>query len=225
MGKISSKQIFTYVALLGVVALAAVYFLVYKKNMDAAEATRQNCAALQVRVDALKEYYDNEQMYLDAMEPMKEEIKAVLEPYWADTQEEDIIMQAVYTQNVAPIIYNNVNIGEKGVLMSISEATVKAAGMEEFQQEIAFVERVGTYSNQTDYEGLKLALQSILDSEYGLGIKNIVYSGNEEGKLNGTLDLVFYSVRGTGKEYELPNIIPYLSGTENFFVNSLEAAN
>lgn len=31
------------------------------------------------------------------------------------------------------------------------------------------------------------------------------------------MDLVFYSVTGTGKEYAAPDMVPYLAGTDNIF--------
>lgn len=218
--KLTSKQIFTYVALLGVIVLAAVYFLVYKKNTDLATATRDSNAALAVRVDSLKVYYDNEAKYLEEMEPMKTQMKEILEKYPADTQEEDIIMQAVHTQLETPVVYSNINLGEKSVLKSVGKDVVIGASLEEYQESISFVERTGTYVNRVTYANLKEAIQGIFDSEYYIGIKSIVYSAGEEDELNGTLELAFYSATGTGKEYTLPNILPYISGTENIFNNT-----
>lgn len=219
MGKISSKQIFTYVLLLCIIGIAAVYMLVYKKNSDLAKETRDNNEVLAKRVESLKIYHDNQEQYLKEMEPLKEDIKTMLEPYPADILEEDAIMQAVMIQKSVPIVYTAVNIGEKGVFKSISEDTVKKAGMEEFQTGISFAQRKVTYPNNLSYSELKQVIQALFDSHYPIGISNITYAPAGEDLLGGVLDLVFYSASGTGKEYVKPDITPYISGTENIFAN------
>ena len=44
-----------------------------------------------------------------------------------------------------------------------------------------------------------------------------VFEPEKSHVLNGNLELVFYSVEGNGKEYTRPNILPYISGTTDFF--------
>ncbi len=232
MKKITSKQIFTYVLLICIIAVGAVYMLVYKKNVEETEAVRNNIGGLTQRITNLKVYHDNEAMYLADMEPMKKKIREVLEPYPVDVKEEDIIMQAVYTQLAAPIEFKSINISGETVMTSIGADVVTGAGMEEYQQEIQFIEQGATYPNEVSYADLKVAVQTIFDSDYPIGIKNFVYAksgASTEGKddevdvkLTGTLDLVFYSVAGTGKEYVKPEVLPYTSGTENIFGTSLE---
>lgn len=218
MKKITSKQIFIYVALLGLIALLAVYFMVFKKYNEQAEQIRLNNEVLQERVDALKVHYINEATYLAEMEPLKTQIKEILEPFPAWSQEEDAIMHAVRTQMMTPVTISSVNIKDREVLTTIPEATVKAAGMEEYQQEMKFYEQEVTYPNIISYLSLKNMVQLIFDSDYNLGIRSISYSRDAENNmLNGSMDLVFYSVSGTGKEYQLPNIVEYISGTENIF--------
>ena len=192
--------------------------------MEKTETLASSNDKLQSRVDSLKIYYDNEAQYLADMEPMKENIDAIFEKYTSHTQEEDVIMQAVFTQAKAPIVYSNINIGEVEANKVIDEGTVLGANVEKYQSEISFVKQSATYANTVDYEGLKIAIQSLFDSNYKIGIKNITYTsgGDEDGTLTGILDVVFYSVQGNGKEYELPNIIPYVSGTNNIFGATLE---
>lgn len=222
MKKITSKQIFTYVLLFCIVIIVAVYAFVYKKNKDLAKETKANNEVLEQRVNKLKTYYDNEKQYKEDMVPLKEDIVKILEPYPSNIKEEDAIMQAVNTQRATEVIYSGINIGEKGVYKGIPAEVVKNAGMEEFQSAINFEQRRVTYPNVVDYENLKLVVQSLFDSDYPIGITNISYTPSEGGSLNGVLDLVFYSVSGTGKEYVKPDILPYVSGTENIFANSEE---
>ena len=74
MKKITSKQVFTYVLLLGIIAVVAVYFLVYKKNVELADQKNASNATLNQRVKALEQYHIDEPKYLEEMEPMKKEI-------------------------------------------------------------------------------------------------------------------------------------------------------
>ncbi len=248
MKKSTSKQIFTYVVLFGILILVAVYFLVYQKNVEKTEALQASNANLQNRVNDLKVYYDNEATYLAEMEPMKTEIAEILSKYPSENREEDVIMQAVITQMTTPMEYTTVNIGDTEVMKAISADVVKGAGIEAYQTDINFNAQKATYANKLNYSNLKAAIKSLYDSKYVIGISGITYSDTEEistdeivdidaaegtaventttaateetGKeteLTGTLNLVFYSVSGTGKEYVLPEILPYESGTGNIF--------
>lgn len=219
MKKGINKQVFTLIALAAVLALVAVYFLGYKKYMDMATQLQDSNEALAVEVEDLKVYYLNEAQYKAEMVPMSEEIHEIMEKYPADTWEEDVIMHAVKTELAAELDYSNISIGERTTLQKVSEKVVKATAQEDMQSEIAFVERKGTYANEMDYSNLKKSIQAIFDSEYNLGIKSINYSrtGDDTPLLSGTTEIAFYSMVGNGKEYQLPNMMPYLSGSSNIF--------
>ncbi len=243
MKKMNSKQMFTYVVMFGVLILIMVYFFVYKKNVEKAEALNASNNTLEERVDSLQVYADNQKQYEADMEKMEPEIKVILDKYPAANLEEDVIMQAVITQMSTPIIYDAIVIGEDEAYKSIPADIVSGADIDEYQQEINFVETNAVYESSLTYEALKQAVQSIFDSKYMIGIKGISYTKTEnevakenaeegvEGSaditgefvpdmsyvLNGNMELVFYSVEGNGKEYVKPNILPYISGTTNFF--------
>ncbi len=224
MKKLSSKQLFTYVALFGLLILILVYVFIYQKNIEKTDMLSAGNATLESRVNSLKVYADNEKQYEADMETMKPLIGEILNEFPAENREEDVIMQAVITQMTTPLVYDVITIGEDEAYKTIEESVVMGANVEEYQQEISFVETPATYQNTLKYSQLKTAIQSIFDSEYVIGIKGITYSkvGEEfdpekECDLNGTLELVFYSVEGNGKVYEKPDILPYVSGTDNFF--------
>ena len=235
MKKMNSKQLFTYVALIGVLILILVYFMVYKKNVEKAEALSSSNNKLQERVDSLKVYADNQKQYEADMETMVPKIAEILEAYPAANLEEDVIMQAVITQMTTPIVYDSIVIGNDDEYKTIKESVVAGANIEEYQKEINFVETNAVYEGSLTYDALKLAVQSIFDSEYEIAIKGISFSKTKEEAteentdntdefesekshiLKGNLELVFYSVEGNTKEYTRPNILPYLSGTTDFF--------
>ncbi len=218
MKKITSKQVFTYVILFGILIFAIAYFMGYKKNVEKTEALELSNQKLDQRVKSLKKYYDEEQEYLDKMEPMKMEIDRILAQYPADIREEDVIMQAVNLQMGTPVQINNITLPAGSVMKNIPENVVTGAGVETYQKPIEFMQRKTNYTTQLDYPGLKSVVQSLFNSNYLISIERLTYSGSEEtGILTGTLDLSFYSVRGTDKEYTAPMMTPYEPGTENIF--------
>lgn len=218
MKKITSKQVFTYVFLLGIIAIVAVYFLVYKKNMTLAEQKNASNAVLNERVTALEQYHIDEPRYLEEMEPIKAEIDSLLAPYASNVTDVDLIMQAVKTQQVAPIVYSGINLGSKNVLKTIGADIVQNAAVEKYQEQISFVEQTCSLPNKITYDGLKTAVQSLFDSEYMIGIRSITYAkAGDQGDIQGNIDLSYYYVTGTGKEYVKPELPEYVSGTENIF--------
>lgn len=218
MKKLSQKQVMTYVLLLGCLLLIAVYFLVYKSYVDKAAEIKTSNMGLNRRVAELKEYYDNMDTYNAEIELMQAEIRGILNRFPADVMEEDMIVLALDTMKTASIDYTNINIGDRTALRSIPAATVQAAGMEELNLELAYIERQGTYVNTTSYENLKDCINTINNSDNRLAITNIAYSRNgDTGALSGTIQVTFYSVLGTGKAYKPQNLADYTSGLANLF--------
>lgn len=218
MKRITSKQIFTSVLLIAIVALVALYFLKYKKDMEYVASKEASNATLSVRVQALEGYYTEEPRYLEEMGPIKADIDDRLAPYASDVTDLDLIMQAVKTQQVAPIEYTGINFGSKNVMKYIGADVVQNAAVEKYQQDIIFMEQECTLPNKITYEGLKTAVKSLFDSEYMIGIKSITYTkAGDQGELQGNIDLAYYYVTGTGKEYVKPELIDYEEGTENIF--------
>ena len=214
----TAKKIMTYVLLLGALLLFAVYFLVYKKYNDMAAQINTSNIALAERVDELKQYYDNLNTYNAEMEMMQEQVNAWLDEFPADVKEEDIIVLALDTEEAAYVAYTNINIQERKALRTIPASMVQPAGMENYTSDIVFVERKTSYVNTTDYFNIKNCVEVINNSDDRLVISNITYSENEEtGLLDGTIEVTFYSVIGTGKEY-VPQVLPeYESGLLNLF--------
>ncbi len=217
MKKGITKNIFTCVVLLALLGLIAAYFLGYKKYTDLAATTRANNEVLQEEVDTLKEYYINEAKYKADMIPMNEQIMAILDKYPGGNSSEDVIMHAVNTQLTVPVEYSSINLGVNEVYKTIDENIVKGIGNESLQSAISFVGRDTSYVNTVTYADLKKVIQAIFDSEYNIGINSVKYSKTGGGKLAGTLELVFYSMTGNGKEYTLPDMTPYVNGTANIF--------
>lgn len=218
MKKDTAKKAMTYVLLLGALLLIAVYFMVYKKYNEKADAIAASNRVLNQRVSELKVYYDNLEDYNNEIALMQEQVNAWLDEFPADVKEEDMIVLALDTERAADVNYSNINIGDRTALRTIPAATVQPAGMEAYTTDIVFVERKVSYVNTADYFNIKNCVDVINGSDNRLVISNITYAENEESSLlDGTIEVTFYSVLGTGKEY-IPQELPdYESGLPNLF--------
>lgn len=218
MKNTTAKQAMTYVLGLGFLLLLAVYFLVYKSYNDKAETLEKANAAKQQRVNELKVFYDNLSIYNAEIEQYQAQIAAWLDEFPSNVLEEDILVLALDTEKTALVNYSNINIGGREALRTIPGATMQLAKMENLTQDVIFVERTVSYVNVTDYFNLKKCVETINNSTNRLTISNITYGKNvETGELEGTIEVTFYYVHGTGKEYVPQDLKDYESGLANLF--------
>ncbi len=217
--KSNNKNILIYVAALGALLMILVYVLVYQKLITEAEAIETSNRQLSQRVNELKVYYDNRETYLRDTETAELLIDELLAVYPADARDEDVIMLAVQMQQGNDGEFLTINAERGDAIHVVSAETVAAAASEKYTQSIQFQDMYATYVNEVSYPGLKSMIQKIYDSNNRIGIQNIAFTKGdaENPKLSGHIDLVFYSVTGTGKEYVAPDIVPYLAGTDNIF--------
>ncbi len=218
MKGIGAKKISQYVTLLGVVLLVCVYFFVYKEYQNKSDALESSNNSLSQKVSELKIYYDNLSTYEEEMELMRTKINERLEEFPVDVKEEDMIALAIKSHEKAEIYYNSINMAEREVLKFIPIEIVAGAGMEELQQEIAFVERTSTYVNSVDYTNLKECIKMINNMPERMVIENITYGRNKDTNLlDGSISVTFYSVSGTNREYIPQRLENYESGLANLF--------
>ena len=214
-----AKKIMTYILLAGLVAVIIVYFLVYKSFNDQAAAIRTSNKSLEAHVAELREYYENEPVYLDSIENCQKEIDKMLKTFPADVKEEDVLMLAIDTIKKSEVNYQTINTGTRAALTSIGEDMIVPAGIEEYSTPIIIVERDASYVTQADYKNLKSVIKAINDMSKRSTIKNIVFSNpsTESTTLEGTIDVAFYAALGTGREYEPVNLPEYEAGLEDLF--------
>lgn len=215
----SSKNLLLYVTAFGALLMILVYVFVYQKLTTEAEAIQNSNRTLNQRVNELKVYYDNRETYLKDTQTLELLMGELLTVYPADAREEDAIMLAVQMQRNSEAGFLSINMQKGNVIYEVPAETVSAAASETYNQAIRFRNMDTVYVNEVSYAGLKSMIQTIFDSSNRIGIQNIVYSKGdaENPNLSGHIDLVFYSVEGTGKEYVAPDIMPYIAGTNNIF--------
>lgn len=218
MKKISSKEVFMLVTLVGFLILAVVYVMVYLKYNNLTTQKENSNRVLQTEVNDLKVYFDKMPEYKKQMAEMKEGIGQLIKQYPGDSREEDALLMAVRMQQNGIVNFNTINIGENESTFTIPVETVTAAGLEEYSEQIDFCERLVTYNNQTDYSNLKECIRTIYEKKGSAGIQNVAYTLDENtGCIDGVIDVLFYSLKGMGREYVKPVIPAYESGTENPF--------
>ncbi len=221
-----NKNTFLGITLVGMVILVLIYVFVF---LDYQEKTAEVQAAndeLSKTLKELEEYFNNMEKYQTEISEYKMAVSDIMSEYPADAREEDIIMLAVQMQEKNAITYESISMDESEMLYYVPADEIAAADIEGFSEELVFVKKTGTYLNTTNYDNLKGCIAQIYDSDNRIGIEEILYSKNEsDGTLDGNIVLSFYSAKGTDKEYVVPDIAKYLSGTDDLFRTDKVAAS
>lgn len=213
-----NKNTFLGITLVGILAIVVVYVFVYMDYTERTDELTASNAVLQAEIDELQEYADNMERYQSEINEMKTAIEDIVAEYPADAREEDVIMLAVQIQDRNAIAYNAINMEATESVYTVPYDNVRLAAIEGMDRDLIFARKHAVYSNITNYDNLKSCIQQVFDSPNRIGISNIVYVKNEEdGTLEGSIDLYFYSAVGTGKEYVVPDIAEYLAGTSDLF--------
>ncbi|MDE6518410.1 MAG: hypothetical protein K2L18_11295 [Acetatifactor sp.] len=215
----NNKNLLLYVTAFGALLMILVYVFVFQRLTTEAEAIEVSNRTLSQRVNQLRVYYDNRYEYMEDTQVLEQLLDELLMEYPADAREEDAIMLAVQMQHNSGAEFLNINMEKGAAIHVIPTETVAAAASEKYTQEIQFHSMNAIYVNEVTYAGLKSIIQTVFDSSNRVGIQNIAYTKGdaENPRLSGHIDLVFYSVSGTGREYVAPDIVPYISGTDNIF--------
>lgn len=213
-----NKNTFLGITLVGLLAVVVVYVYIFMDYTERTEIVEAENRDLKAKVNELQEYADNMEMYQSEISEMKTAIEDIIAEYPADAREEDIIMLAVQIQERNAIAYDALNMEAAEGVYTIPYDNVRLASIEGLDGELTFAKKHAVYVNTTNYDNLKTVVEQIFDSNNRIGINSIVYAKNEEnGTLEGSIDLNFYSAVGTAKEYVVPDIAAYLSGASDLF--------
>lgn len=223
--KYFKKDTFLGITLAEVMVTVIVYVFVYMPYIEQTEQTELSISNMKEKIRELEEYDTNREQYIQETGEITRAIDEVLEVYPADAREEDILMLAVDIQGKNEIGYDSINMEPAEVVYAVEGETVSAAGIEGLDTGISFRQKHATYANTTTYASLKGCMEQILSSDNRIAIDNIVYVKNmETGNLEGNINLYFYSVQGTMKEYVAPDITEYIKGTDDIFGTDQKAA-
>lgn len=202
----------------GLLVILMVYVFLYLPYLNKTDELEASNRTRNSELSILEAYYNNMSVYQADITQMQEQIQDMIAEYPADTREEDILMLASEMQKRNSIVYSTISMDETEGVYTIPQGTVAKVNMEGMDADLIFTRKRAVYVNDTDYPNLKDCIQDILNSSQRIAIDNIVYVKNEStGNLEGNIELLFYSLVGTGKEYVAPEMSDYASGTENIF--------
>lgn len=224
-GTNKSQQIFLYIVLLGILAIALVYFFVYTKYNDETAALKNRNDTLQKRVESLKQYYDDYENYCVGMDHMNSDIDNWLNEFPSEVREEDVVKLALNCLDEAEIFYQTVTTPEKEEIAAIDPTLIAAGTYEGCGENLSFDVVKGSYTLQLDYENLKNMVKVINQKSERSSLRDITLVYDKDlCCLAGTTDVDFYSVQGTGKEYVQPDFEDYLAGLRQLFAGRFERA-
>lgn len=216
--KLFNKNTFLGITLGGLLVLVVIYVFVYMDYTEKTQELTDSNTELAAEIDKLQEYANNIENYRSEINDIKIAIEDIIAEYPADAREEDVIMLAVQVQERNAIAYDAINMEPTEGVYTIPYDNVRLASIEGFEDELTFAQKHAVYVNTTNYDNLKSIIEQVYRSDNRIGISSIVYAKNEEnGTLDGSIDLYFYSAVGTNKEYEAPDISEYLAGTSDLF--------
>lgn len=216
--KLFNKNTFLGITLGGLLILVVIYVFVYMDYTEKTQELTDSNTELEAEIDKLQEYADNIENYRSEINDIKTAIEDIIAEYPADAREEDVIMLAVQVQEHNAIAYDAINMEPAEGVYTIPYDNVRLASIEGLDNELTFAQKHAVYVNTTNYDNLKSIIEQVYRSDNRIGISSIVYAKNEEnGTLDGSIDLYFYSAVGTDKEYEAPDISAYLAGTSDLF--------
>lgn len=221
-GKLDTKKILTYTLLLEALLILGVYIWVYQKYTDMTEKLKSDNQALTTRVAELKEYYDNIEMYNESTAAMKAEIDEKLDSFPADVKEEDVLVLALDTMRKANVGYTGITVSKRESIYDIDEAVVTEAALEGYDQAISMGSRVTQYTTINNYYDLKKVVDIINSIENRRVINTLSYTKNDDGYLEGTIEVQSFFAIGTGKGYVEPDIADYEAGLSDLFKISIE---
>lgn len=244
--KVTKRDVLLILALVGFLAAALSYFLVFDPYKQKTEALVAENGRLQQQVAALEEKEKNQEFYENEMERMRQEIDDIYQVFPVDVREEDCILMAINQEIISPMDVQSINIslvndveftvntsqepvhdytydlGEGDILgdgTDTAAAGNTAATGNASDTAGMLRNRQTTFNYTVSYEGLKRSILHIGDQTNRMAIDSLTASFDDStGLLVGTTTLNMYiAPYQDGKEYVQPNFSAVLLGTDNIF--------
>lgn len=217
--KIDEKSKFLSAVLLSIVFIGLAFFFGYKKFEDKANQLNNDNNSLEQRIKSLEQYYITEEQNRKDTETMTKAIADVFSQYPGDARFEDGIFEAfnLYGASSNTLAFESIGFSQTESVKNIPIDIVVAAGIEGYNEMIDFNKFDVVYRGKLTYEGLKGTVEEISNGDYNLAIGNMTYSVADDGYIQGSTMLSFYSVAGVGAPYTEPPVEEYQTGLANLF--------
>ncbi len=234
---------------LGIGLAAGGYFGVYNNFNEKKDALAAQNATLQSEVDQLQDLADHKQEYLDETARMNAENDEVIAQFPAEVRPEDEIMYVVATEEKHGAVSRSISMPGTSVIevarpaaetVSVDsdgsepapaegedgEVVEDTAAMEEAAPQIMLYQTPVNISLQVAYENLKDLVRDLTaDRNDKKAIQSLTMAFDEStGGLTGAMSYSMYSLSGTSKTYQSPEIPGVAFGTDNIFNSVARAA-
>ena len=218
--KVDEKSKFYSAVLLVVLCIGIAFFFGYKKLEAKAAAFNSENSNLETRIKSLEQYYITEEQNKKDTETMTKAIADIFSTYPGDARFEDGIFEAfnLYGASNNSLEFESIGFSETKSVKSIPSDIVVDAHIEGYEGEINFNQFDVIYRGQISYEGLKGTVEEISNNRrYNLAIGQMNYKVGEDGYIQGSTMLSFYSVEGANCSYTEPPVDEYQTGLSNLF--------
>ena len=245
--KVSKRDLMIILIVLGVMAWALSYFLVFTKYQEKTEAIIAQNTKLEQQISDLRTKQQNKDFYETEMERMLKAIDDIYQVFPVDVREEDCLLMAINQELISPMALNSISIslvndvpftvdtaqtereytyglGEGDVLgvenedTATADASAAAAANDPNDTTGILRTRQTTFNYTVSYEGLKRSIQHICNQTNRVAIDSLTASfDTSTGLLVGSTTLDMYIVPGQDKPYVQPNFSAVLLGTDNIF--------
>lgn len=208
---ISNRDKKLLLILAGVLAIVASFFLIFSPAREHNDVLKTENAQLQARVDELVKLEADKGTYQAEIEKMGKEIKDLTTEFPSDTKEEDAVF---FAHNMEQNVAGDMTIS--AVTMGNAEAVVSASDNSGSEYTLNLTRNGYVYN--ANYEALKNFIKTINSQKDKITINSMDASYNgESGLLSGTFETNFFTMSGTERMYEVPNLPVVEKSTSNLF--------
>jgi hypothetical protein len=226
---ISSKDSKILVILVGLLAVVAVYFFVYKPTLEKNTALESENSTLSQRVDYLKSLVAKEEEYRSETERMNAEVAQMLVDFPSYLMIENEIMNVVDSEGVSNADIASVTVGDPTLVDVTSDTTSELSGEEAATVASSAAEQYSLFDMNTSisytasYEGMKQLINFVAGDKDKHSVSTFTATlDNSTGYITGVMDYDAYFIFGQDKDYVSPDIPSINHGTENIFGSTIE---
>jgi hypothetical protein len=225
---VSSKECKLLVILVGILAVVAVYFAVYKPTMEKNTALESENATLSQKVDYLKSLVAKEEEYRSETERMNAEVAQMLVDFPSYLMIENEIMNVVDSEGVSNADIASVTVGDPALIDVAGSTTSESAGdgtttvTSSAAQQYSLFDMNTSISYTASYEGMKQLINFVAGDKDKHSVSTFTATlDNSTGYITGVMDYDAYFIYGQDKDYVSPDIPSINHGTENIFGSTI----
>jgi hypothetical protein len=219
----SAKDLKILFIVVGLGALAVVYFWVYKPTVEKNTALKSDNATLKQRVEYLQGLVAQEETFRSETERMDAEVEQILQEFPSYLMIENEIMNVVDSEDVTNAEISNFTIGDPAIVPvdTGTESTLEGDGSTVTSAaagQYSLYNMNTSISYTASYEGMKELINFVADDNDKHSV--VAFSAtldNSTGDITGVMSYDAFFIFGQDKDYVGPDLPDIDHGTENIF--------